>query len=168
VNTSAQSFFCKTPALIVFSLLILFAPAYFRPGAGREILIRATGLTNPKLYPTDEQLFALFLGTFNLATGKWTRSESRKIDSSYDMEAAFSGSPDAGRVFASEENRFQSYDARLNEVYRAVRVVLPPERFARVKKEQIAWLKKLEATDPMGQKIDLVGERIQELQKLVW
>lgn len=142
--------------------------AHFRSGAGREILVRATALTNPKCYLTDEQLFALFIGTFNPASAKWTRSEAQKIDSIDDMEAAFSGSLDDGRVFASEENRFLSYDARLNEVYRAVRVVLPPGRFAKVKKDQIAWLKRLDDTGPIGQKIETIGERIKELQKLVW
>lgn len=145
-----------------------YGTAYFRSGAGREILVRATGLTNPKCYPTDEQLFALFQGTFNPASGKWMRSEAQKIESIDDMETAFSGSLDEGITFATEENRLAWYDDRLNEVYRAVRVILPRERFARVKKEQIAWLKKLEVTEPAGQKIDLIGERIRELRKLVW
>jgi len=145
-----------------------YGAAYFRSGAGREILVRATGLTNPKLYPTDEQLFALFQGTFNPASGKWTRSEARQIGSLDDMETAFSSSLDEGITFATGEDRLAWYDARLNEVYGAVRVILPAARFARVKKEQIAWLKKLEATEPAGQKIERIGERIGELRKLVW
>ncbi|TSA35412.1 MAG: hypothetical protein D4R65_04555 [Verrucomicrobiaceae bacterium] len=145
-----------------------YGAAHFRSGASGEILVRATGLTNPKCYPTDEQLFALFQGTFNPASGKWTRSEAQKIESIDDMETAFSGSLDEGITFATEENRLAWYDDRLNEVYGAVRVILPAGRFAKVKKEQIAWLKKLEATEQMGQKSDLIGARIQELQKLVW
>ncbi len=145
-----------------------YGTAYFRPGAGREILVRATALTNPKLYPTDEQHFALFQGTFNPDSEKWTRSEAKQIDSIDDFEAAFSARVDEGIVFADMENRLKWYDNRLNEVYSAVRIVLTPERFAKVKKEQIAWLKKLEATELNGQKIETISERIKELQKLVW
>ena len=145
-----------------------YGSAYFRPGAGRDILVRATALTNPKGFSSDKQLFALFQGTFNPDSGKWTRSETRKIESLDDMETAFSEGLVEGIIFASEENRVQWYDDRLNEVYGAVRVLLPPEQFAKVKKDQLAWLKKLEATGPIGQKIDLIGERIKHLRKLVW
>jgi uncharacterized protein YecT (DUF1311 family) len=42
---------------------------------------------------------------------------------------------------ASEEEKGGALDKMMNELYQAVRSVLSPERFARVKEEQKAWLK---------------------------
>ncbi|MEI6494241.1 MAG: hypothetical protein WCO94_16975 [Verrucomicrobiota bacterium] len=145
-----------------------YGSAYFRAGSGREILVRATALTDPKGLSEEGQLYAMFLGTFNPATGKWIRSEAGKIDSLDDMTTAFSGGFNEGMVFANEENRLSWHDDRLNEVYRALRVLLPPDRFARVKKDQIAWLKRLEATGSDKQKADLIAARIRELRELAW
>jgi hypothetical protein len=145
-----------------------YGSAYFRSGSGREILVRATALTDPKGLSENGQLYAMFLGTFNSATGKWTRSEAKKIESLDDMTTAFSDDFDKGWGFGSEENRLSWYDDRLNEAYRALRVLLPPDRFARVKKDQIAWLKRLEATGTNKQKADLIAARIRELRELAW
>jgi uncharacterized protein YecT (DUF1311 family) len=45
-----------------------------------------------------------------------------------------------GPVFSSKEEKAEALDKMLNEVYSAVRSVLPANRFAKVKQEQIAWL----------------------------
>ena len=145
-----------------------YGSAYFRAGNGREILVRATALTDPKCLSEEGQLYAVFLGTFNSAVGKWTRSEAKKIEFLDDMTTAFSDDFDKGRGFESEKNRLSWYDDRLNEVYRALRVLLPPDRFAHVKKKQIAWLKQLEAADSDKQKANLISVRVRELREMAW
>jgi hypothetical protein len=147
-----------------------YGMAHFKPGTGREILVRATAYTNPKSFEDQPTYCSLFLGTFDLATGKWTRSEARKIVSGENdaLETAFMDSLEDGITFNNEQNRLEWYDDRLNEVYTAVRLVLPPERFAQVKKEQIAWLKQLEAQKTVDKKCQFIGTRIKELRALVW
>jgi len=41
-----------------------------------------------------------------------------------------------GSVFPSEQEKFGALD-KMNDVYQAMRAVLPPDRFAKVKREQI-------------------------------
>ena len=48
-------------------------------------------------------------------------------------------------MFSSEEEKFDALDKMMNDVYQAVRAVTPPDRFAKVKQEQIAWLKTRDA-----------------------
>jgi len=50
----------------------------------------------------------------------------------------------------------------------AVRLVLPPARFAAIKKEQIEWLKKREANTSIEEKCKLMEARIKALQELLW
>jgi len=112
--------------------------------------------------------YALFQGTFDAATGKWTRSEAREISDPDPLEYAFDKGLDEGLTFLKEEDHFQWFDERLNEVYQGVKLVLPAERFAAVKKEQIAWLKEREALPTTAAKCEFTGKRIQELRRLVW
>lgn len=55
-----------------------------------------------------------------------------------------------------------------DEVYGAVREILPAVRFAAVKKQQLAWLKQLEACGSDAQKCDLIAARVKELRQMVW
>ncbi len=144
-----------------------YGSAYFRAAPGRKVLVRATGLTNPKGLD-QPTCYALFQGTYDLATGKWTRSESRKIDNYEPFEAAYTDTLEEGTTFSSDEDRRQSLDEKLNEVYGAVRVVLPAERFAEVKKAQIAWLKQLEASSNGAAKCKSIATRIKQLRQLMW
>jgi hypothetical protein len=50
-----------------------------------------------------------------------------------------------GSVFSSEAEKADALDKMMNNVYQAVRCILPPSRFAKVKQEQIAWLKTRDA-----------------------
>lgn len=145
-----------------------YGNAYFRAVPGRKILVRATAFTNPKGFPEQGTYCALFQGTFDLASGKWTRSDASKIASADAFDFAYGDRFEEGITFASEENRLSWHDERLNEVYRVVRTVLPAARFAGVKKEQIAWLKRLEASDSTAKKCTLIAARVQELRQLVW
>jgi hypothetical protein len=56
----------------------------------------------------------------------------------------------------------------MNEVYLTVRLVLPPARFAAVKREQIEWLQKRDATTSIEEKCKLMEARIKVLQELLW
>jgi Protein of unknown function (DUF1311). len=56
----------------------------------------------------------------------------------------------------------------MNKVYRAAQFILPPARFATVKREQIEWLKKRDAASSTDEKCKLVEARIKALQELVW
>ena len=145
-----------------------YGSAYFRPGPGRTVIVRATALTNPKSFENVPTYHARFHGTFDRAAGKWTASEARKADDIDALSTAYSDSITEGVIFNDESSRLQWYDDRLNEVYAAVRSILPAERFAAVKKEQIAWLKQLEAADTPAKKCDIIAARIKELRKLVW
>jgi predicted nucleotidyltransferase len=53
-------------------------------------------------------------------------------------------------------------------IYQAVRFVLPTERFAIVKQEQIAWLKKADAASSLKEKCELIEARIKVLRDLLW
>lgn len=145
-----------------------YGSAFFHPGPGRTVLVRATALTNPKAFENTPTYWARFAGTFDLATRKWAASEARKALDIDALDAAYSDGLESDGTFADEKSRLQHYDDLLNETYTAVRTVLPAERFAAVKKEQIAWLKQLEAADTTAKKCDLMAARIKELRKLVW
>jgi uncharacterized protein YecT (DUF1311 family) len=56
----------------------------------------------------------------------------------------------------------------MNDVYQAVRSVLPPDRFAKVKQEQVAWLRTRDAAHSVEEKSKLTDNRIRALQDLLW
>lgn len=43
----------------------------------------------------------------------------------------------------------------MNDVYQAMRAVLPPDRFAKVKREQIVWLKSRDAANSIEEKSEV-------------
>jgi uncharacterized protein YecT (DUF1311 family) len=73
-----------------------------------------------------------------------------------------------GSVFSSEDEKADYLDKLMNDVYQAVRYVLPANRFAKVKQEQIAWLKTLDAVHSVEEKSKLTEQRITVLQDLLW
>jgi uncharacterized protein YecT (DUF1311 family) len=145
-----------------------YGSAFFHAGPGRKVLVRATAYTNPKSFDNVPTYWARFAGTFDLATKKWTASESHKAENIDALDTAYSDTLEEGVTFNDEIARHDWLDDRLNETYAAVRTVLPAERFAAVTKEQIAWLEQLEAADTTAKKCDLIAARIRELRKLVW
>jgi hypothetical protein len=143
--------------------------AYFRP-IGRKLVVRATDQTNPKAFDDVPTYCASFLGTFDLKTKKWTRSEGLDINlSDRDLlEPAYSDNLEDNRIFDNDADRLKFYDDKLNNVYRGIRLLLPAARFAAVKKQQLAWIKTLEAAGSDSAKIKLIAQRIGELQQLAW
>ena len=73
-----------------------------------------------------------------------------------------------GTIVSSAEEKAETVDQDMNEVYKNLRVVLPPARFAKVHQEQLAWLKKRDAAKSVEEKSKLTEERTRALRDLVW
>jgi len=163
-----------------------YVNAYFRFAPDHKLKVRALSYTNPKQLPDEPSNYARFQGTFDLTSEKWTDSSARKIKSE-DQDALSTAYQEdfarhmivaadstkvpenfTGSVFSSEEEKADALDKFMNDVYAAVRSFLPPGRFAKVKQEQIAWLKTRDATQSAEEKSKLTENRIRALQDLLW
>jgi hypothetical protein len=143
-----------------------YGSAYFRAGPGQTVLVRATSYTNPKSFPDQPTNNARFEGTFDLASHKWAHSSAFDLNDWDSLTAAYADEPEPAE--GTDEDRLKGFDDRLNKVYNAVRAVLPAKRFAAVKKEQLEWLKQLDAQSSAAAKCKLMRTRIEELVKLLW
>lgn len=143
-----------------------YGDAFFRPGPGRTVLVRGTAYTNPKGFAEEPTNHARFEGTFDLATHKWTHSSAAGLDDWDSLTDALvdQDEPTEG----TDEEKLKWFDDRLNEVYKAVRTVLPAKRFAAIKNEQREWVKQLEAQKSAAEKIKLIRPRIAQLRDLLW
>src|SRR5437660_8026759 len=162
--------------------------------AGSKIRVFAEASNNPKQLEGVETYYALFQGIFDPRSKKWTATSARAITAK-DNEMLQSASeasccfevyavspepfkefPDDKEplsyneksFFRSEESKFKYLDERMNDVYKAVHFVLSPPEFAKVKQDQIAWLKKRDANNSVAEKSKLTEERIKVLRQLVW
>lgn len=165
-----------------------YGNAYFRTQPDRKLLVRALGYTNPKSMEGVETYHACFAGTFDLNSKKWTASRSHKL-SSEEHDAISSGYPDytgkdfivikdpakekvpegfIGAVLSSDEEKAEHIERALNGVYQAVRFALPAGRFATVKQEQRAWLKKRDAIRSPDEKCKFTEARIRTLEDFLW
>ncbi|HST31417.1 MAG TPA: hypothetical protein VLK27_11330 [Chthoniobacterales bacterium] len=160
--------------------------AHFRPGDDRKIRVRATSQNNPKQFENVKTYYALFQGTYDLAAKKWTVTDARRTNSDQDdafqeaynddftkhmiVAAEDKNVPEdfAGSIFRSEEEKFDALDTQLNQVYLAVRTLLPANRFAKIKQEQILWVKTRGAAKSVEEKSNLTTSRIRALQDLLW
>jgi hypothetical protein len=161
-----------------------FANAYFRFGPDHQLKVRALSYTNPKAFPDQPNKNALFQGTFDLKSGKWNTANAKETEAFDALQTAYqddsarhmivatspAGVPEnfTGSVFSSEQEKFDALDKIMNDVYQAVRVVTPPDRFAEVKHEQIAWLKSRDGAGSVEEKSKLTESRIRTLQELLW
>jgi uncharacterized protein YecT (DUF1311 family) len=143
---------------------------YFRLGADRKIHVRALSSTNPKRFEDVKTYFALFQGTYDFAEQRWTVTDARSIteEQSEALEGAYGEQFDGDESYPNLERKAEALDERLNNVYQAARVILSPDRFALVKQEQIAWLKKRDAAGSKEEQCKLVEARIKALRDLVW
>src|SRR6266436_5782549 len=134
------------------------------------VRVGTASTTDPKQLNEKGGHYALFHGTFDLRSKKWLTAEARPLTrNEYDGIGDPFGDLELDETtFATEEDRAKGFDDRMNEVYLAVRLVLPPARFAVVKKEQIEWLKKRDATASIEEKCKLMEARIKVLQGLLW
>ena len=148
-------------------------PPYFRFGTDRKVRVRALSQNNPKQFEDVKTYYALFQGTFDVAAKKWTVTDARSISAEQDhaLETAYSDLEQdlEHTTFQNEEDKAESLDEKMNKVYRAAQFfILPPARFATVRREQIEWLKKRNAAPSTGEKCKLLETRIKALQELVW
>ena len=149
-----------------------YVSPYFRFGTDRRVRVRALSQNNPKQFDDVKTYYALFQGTFDVAAKKWTVMDARSISAEQDdaLETAYSDLEQdlEHRIFQNEEDKAESLDQTMNKVYRAAQFILPPARFAAVKREQIEWLKKRNAAPSTDEKCKLTEARIKALQELVW
>jgi virulence-associated protein VapD len=134
--------------------------------------VRALSQNNPKQFDDVKTYYALFQGTFDVAAKKWTVTDARSINAQqYDaLQTAYSDLEQdlEHRTFENEEGKAESLDQTMNSLYGTEQFILPPARFATVKREQIEWLKKRDAAPSTDKKCKLMKARIRALQELVW
>ena len=158
----------------------------FRFTSDGKLKIRALSYTNPKEFAEVPTYHGVFQGTFDLKSGKWVSSDARKIkeDDWDNLQTAYNDDfakhmiiaaddsqvPEdfTGSVFRSQEEKLEELDKTLNEVYQAVRSTIPPSRFAKVKQEQVAWLKTRDSAKSAEEKSKLTEDRIKALRDLLW
>lgn len=135
-----------------------------------KLHLRALGMTNPKQFENVKTYYAFFEGTYDPKTKKWSGTQSRAITGDLDdaLGNLFRQSDFSSVTYSNEDDRAKALDEQLNSVYSALRSYLPADRFAQVKKEQIAWLKTRDAAPSTKAKCDLVETRIKALQELAW
>jgi len=149
-----------------------YVSPYFRFGTDRKVRVRALSQNNPKQFDDVKNYYALFQGTFDVTEKKWTVTDARSITAEQDdaLETTYSDLEQdfENTTFQNQEGKAESLDKTMNKVYRAAQFILPPARFAAVKREQIEWLKKLNAAPSTDEKCKLMAARIKALQELVW
>jgi uncharacterized protein YecT (DUF1311 family) len=147
-----------------------YVSPYFRLGTDRKVRVRALSENNPKQFDNVKTYYALFQGTFDLVTRKWTVTDAHSItaEQSAALDWGYQKPDFENTTFANEDDRAKSLDEQMNQVYQAAKFILPPARFARVKQEQTEWLKKRDAAGSTGEKCKLMEARIRALQDLLW
>ena len=149
-----------------------YVSPYFRFGTDRKIRVRALSQNNPKQFDDAKTFYALFQGTFDVATKKWSVSDARSISADQDdaLTIAYSDLDQdlEHATFQNDEDKAESLDQTMSKVYRAAQFILPPTRFRTVKREQIEWLKKRDTAPSISEKCKLMEARIKALQELVW
>src|SRR5262249_11646526 len=117
---------------------------HFRLGTDRKVRVRALSQNNPKQFEDVKTYYALFQGTFDLGAKKWIVTDARSIteEQSGVLDVGYQKPDFANTTFANDDDRAKSLDEQMNQVYQAVKFILPPARFAKRKQEQTDWLKK--------------------------
>jgi uncharacterized protein YecT (DUF1311 family) len=147
-----------------------YVSPYFRLGTDRKVRVRALSENNPKQFDNVKTYYALFQGTFDLVTRKWTVTDAHSItaEQSAALDWGYQKPDFENTTCANEDDRAKSLDEQMNQVYQAAKFILPQARFAAVKQEQIEWLKKRDAVGSIGEKCKLMEARITALQDLLW
>ncbi len=146
-----------------------YAEFYCRFNANHTVRIRALGYTNPKQLEGVPTYRAYFRGTYEPETRKWNGVTTRNVGEECDgFNAAFRDKDFLNEVFSGEEDRAEALDKCMNDIYQALRFLLPAEGFSEVKKAQIAWLKKRDAADSTAAKCKLLEARIEVLRDIAW
>lgn len=148
------------------------AGPHFRFGPGRKLRVRAVANNNPKQFADVKTYYALFQGTYDLDSKKWTVTDTHSVTSQQDeaLEVAYADlDQDLDHSeYPTEKDKFDALDEKLNSVYQAAQFLLPAARFATLKQEQREWLKKRDTTKSDEEKSKLTENRIKALQDLLW
>lgn len=135
---------------------------------GEKFACAALSQNNPKQFEGVKTYYALFQGTYDLDAKKWTVTDARSITSEQN-EALGVAYDNIDKQFENTSYpKAEAADQSMNSVYKAAQFILPPARFAKVKEEQKAWLKKRDAAGSVDDKCKLMIERTKALQDLVW
>jgi hypothetical protein len=142
---------------------------HFRLVPDRKVRVRAVASNNPKQFEDVKTYYALFQRTFDLESKKWTATKVRPINSEQNdvLESAYQDDlakhmmvaanrtqvPEdfTGSVFSSEAEKADALYRMMNDVYRGLGCVIPANGFAKVKQEQIAWLKTRDPADSVDE-----------------
>lgn len=146
------------------------ASIYQRLSPDRKLRVRAVSTNDPKDLHRENASYSLFQGTYDLTRRRWTVEDGRKLTyDQYDaLSSAYGPADDSNTTFPNTKDRLSDLDRLLNSAYTALRMLLPPERFAKIKAEQIAWLKLRDAAPSDEAKAKLVHDRVVHLQDLLW
>jgi hypothetical protein len=147
-----------------------FATAYVRFAKDDRVRFRAVSTSNPKELEGVRTYCALFQGTYDPSAARWTVTDARPItrEMSDMLSEVYGGAGDYTTQFATEQTKAEAYDRVLNEVYSALRFILPKTEFEKVKAEQLAWLKQRDAAPSIEEKNRRVLARVKALQDLLW
>jgi hypothetical protein len=148
------------------------ATCHVRFGEDGKIKFRAVGTTNPKRFEDQKSYGALFGGTYDPAANRWSDVVTRSLpanlcDTFYDVYEDPVTSPRINESGTDEQNA-ESLDSVLNDTYAALRFLLPADQFAKIKAEQIRWLKQRDAIKSLADRNKFVEKRIDTLQDLLW
>jgi Lysozyme inhibitor LprI len=146
------------------------ATAYVRFGGDDRIRFRAVSTSNPKQLEGVHTYCALFQGTYDPGAARWTVTDARPITGAmFDtLSDAYVNAGDDTTQFSTEQAKADAYDQKLNEVYSALRFILPKTEFEKVKEAQVAWLKQRDAAPSIEEKNRRVLARIKALQERLW
>jgi hypothetical protein len=146
------------------------ATAYIRFAKDNRIRFRAVSTSNPKELDGVRSHYALFQGTYDPGAARWTVTDARSLNGEMFgiLSDAYIDADDDTNRFATEESKAEAYDRELNEVYSALRFILPKAQFESVKAAQLAWLKQRDAAPSIEEKNRRILARIKALQDLLW
>jgi hypothetical protein len=146
-----------------------FAIAYQRFVKDNKIRFRAVSTSNPKQLEIVRTYCALFQGTYDYSAARWTVTDARSITAEiFDILAGvYVDAGDDTREFSNEQDKAEAYDQSLNQVYSAVRFILPKAEFEKVKAARAAWLKQRDAVSSIEEKNQLVLARVNALKDLL-
>lgn len=151
-----------------------------------KLKVRALSYTNPKQFEGEPTYHGVLQATFDLKSGKWLSSNAKKIkEDDWDyLQEAYNDDfakhmivsadntqvPEdfTGSVFKTQDEKLEGLDEMLNHVYQAVRVSIPANRFAKLKQEEVTWVKTRDAAKTAEEKSKMTEDRIRVLQDLLW
>ena len=159
------------------------AGLFLRP-RDHTLMVRAFGTTNPKGMEGGKTYESFLSGSYDVATNKWAKLNVRPLDPKVNIGASLEW-PDEelvrviprnapwpagfnGEVVRNEEERAKILDRLLNQTYAAVRFVVPPARFAKIKEEQKAWLASWVQQKSQQEKNAMTDARVHQLRAILW